>query len=204
MPGRELSQPSWKPVARTAEQPARVRNDCFDASRGLDRGRSKPVEALWYAVKCVVFLSPWPYPMTLKRGLLRLFGAQVGRGAVIKPRVNIHFPWKLAVGEFAWLGEEVFILNFEPVTIGNHCCISQRAFLCTGNHDYREPDMPYRNRPITVEGGAWVGAQSFVGPGVTIGSEAVITAGSVVTQDQPARMVCGGNPCDALKPRWRE
>jgi putative colanic acid biosynthesis acetyltransferase WcaF len=127
----------------------------------------------------------------------------VGRGVVIKPRVNIHLPWKLVVGDFAWIGEEVFILNFEQVTIGTHCCISQRAFLCTGNHDFRQPDMPYRNRPITIEDGAWVGAQAFVAPGVTIGSDTVVTAGSVVTKSQPPQMVCGGNPCFPTKPRWK-
>jgi putative colanic acid biosynthesis acetyltransferase WcaF len=182
----------------------RVRNDLFDPSNGLDRGRSFAVEAIWYVVKCFLFLTPLPVPSGFKCMALRWFGAQVGQGVVIKPRVNIHFPWKLVVGDFTWIGEEVFILNFEPVTIGAHCCISQRAFLCTGNHDYRQPEMPYRNDPITLEDGAWVGAQVFVGPGVVIGTEAVIIAGSVVTKNQPQRMVCGGNPCASLKPRWLE
>ena len=180
----------------------RVRNDLFDSKKGLDRGRPLWVEALWYVVKCLLFLPAWPVPSGIKRFLLRSFGARVGKGVVIKPRVNIHLPWKLAIGDYSWLGEEVFILNFEPVTIGAHCCVSQRVFLCTGNHDYRFPDMPYRNRPISLRDGSWVGAQVFVAPGVTIGTEAVIAAGSVVTRDQPPRMVCGGNPCSALKKRW--
>jgi putative colanic acid biosynthesis acetyltransferase WcaF len=117
--------------------------------------------------------------------------------------VNIHLPWKLSVGDYAWIGEEVFILNFEPVSIGAHCCVSQRAFLCTGNHDYRQANFAYRNQPITVEAGAWIGAQAFVAAGVTIGSEAVIAAGSVVTQDQPAYMVCAGNPSIPVRKRWR-
>jgi putative colanic acid biosynthesis acetyltransferase WcaF len=162
------------------------------------------VEAVWYVLKCLFFLSPLPWPSSFKCALLRLFGATIGRGVYLKPRLNVHFPWKLRIGDHAWVGEEVFILNFEPVAIGAHCCISQRAFLCTGNHDYRAAEMPFRNRPITVEDGAWVGARSFVGPGVTIGTEAVITAGSVVTRNQPARMVCGGNPCVPIKPRWPE
>jgi putative colanic acid biosynthesis acetyltransferase WcaF len=159
---------------------------------------------LWYLTKCLLFLPAWPVPCFLKRAILRGFGARVGQGVVIKPRVNIHLPWKLAVGDFSWIGEEVFILNFEPVTIGAHCCISQRAFLCTGNHDFRRPEMPYRNRPIVIEDGAWVGAQVFVSPGVTIGTEAVITAGSVVMKSQAEKMVCSGNPCAAVKRRWPE
>jgi putative colanic acid biosynthesis acetyltransferase WcaF len=184
------------------DRPTKVRLDLFDAHQGLDRGRSKGVEALWYLVKWALFLTPLPWPSSWKRVVLRGFGAQVGRGVVIKPRVNIHFPWKLSIGDFTWLGEEVFILNFEPVTIGVHCCVSQRVFLCGGNHDYRRPDFPFRNRPITIGDGAWIGAQVFVAPGVVIGNEAVITAGSVVTHSQPAQMVCTGNPCVPVKPRW--
>lgn len=179
-----------------------VRNDLFDRTRGLDRGRSKAIEALWHLCKCFLFLTPLPVPSRLKCSILRLFGARIGRGVVIKPQVKIHFPWKLTVGDYAWIGEEVFILNFEPISIGSHCCISQRAFLCGGCHDYRQPDMPYRNGPIVVEDGAWVGAQVFVARGVIIGTEAVITAGSVVTKHQPPKMVCGGYPCIPIKPRW--
>jgi putative colanic acid biosynthesis acetyltransferase WcaF len=181
---------------------SRVRNDLFEPRRGLDRGRSVLVEIFWYLVKCTLFLSPVPFPSRFKCAVLRIFGARVGRGVVIKPRVNIHFPWKLRVGDFTWIGEEVFILNFEPVTVGSHCCISQRAFLCTGNHDYSKPDMPYRNRPISLEDGAWVGAQAFVGPGVTVGTEAVITAGAVATRSLPPEMICSGNPCRPLRNRW--
>lgn len=180
----------------------RVRNDLFDPSHGLDRGRPLWVESLWYVAKCAFFLTPWPFPSRLKCWLLRRFGAQVGKGVVIKPRVNIHLPWKLEVGDFTWLGEEAFILNLERVTIGSHCCISQRAFLCTGNHDFRQPDMPFRNRPITIEDGAWIGAQVFVAPGITIGEDAVIAAGSVVIHNIIAGMVCAGNPCKPQKQRW--
>ena len=179
-----------------------VRLDLFDRTRGLQRGRSFLIEAMWHLTKCLLFLTPLPVPSRFKCFLLRLFGARVGRGVVIKPQVKILFPWKLTIGDFAWIGEEVFILNFEPVRIGAHCCISQRAFLCGGGHDYRQPAMPYRNGPIVVEDGAWVGAQVFVSQGVTIGTEAGITAGSVVTRNQPPTLVCGGNPCLPIKERW--
>jgi putative colanic acid biosynthesis acetyltransferase WcaF len=180
----------------------RVRNDLFDSRKGFDRGRPVWIEALWYGCKCVLFLPAWPVPSALKIIILRLFGARVGKRVLIKPRVNIHFPWKLEIGDCTWIGEEAFILNFEPLKIGSHCCISQRAFLCAGNHDYREADMRFRNEPIAIGDGAWIGAQVFVGPGVTVGEEAVITAGSVVTRSQPPQMICSGNPCVPVKPRW--
>jgi len=191
------------PAPNIADSMTRVRNDLFDANKGLDRGRHKSVEATWHLLKCLLFLSPLPWPSWLKCALLRLFGATIGKRVCIKPRVNIHFPWKLRIGDHSWIGEEVFLLNLEPITIGAHCCISQRAFLCSGNHDYRQPEMPYRNQLIIIEDGTWIGAQAFIAPGVTTGTDAVIMAGSVVHRNQPAGMVCGGNPCAPLKPRWR-
>lgn len=182
----------------------RVRNDQFRSTMGLDRGRSKWIEAAWYFLKVFFFLSPLPWPSWLKCQLLRAFGAKVGRGVVLKPRVNIHFPWKLVIGDHSWIGEESWILNFEPIEIGDHCCISQRAFLCGGNHSYCHTDMRYRNQPITLHDGAWVGAHVFVGPGVTIHENAVATAGSIVTSDLPPDMVCSGNPCLPVKYRWKD
>jgi len=180
----------------------RVRLDLFDPTVGLDRGRPRLVEAAWYLTKMIFFLPAIPWPSRLRVALLRVFGAKVGRGVLVRHRTNIHMPWKLEIGDHCWIGEEVWILNLEPVRIGSHCCVSQRAFLCTGNHDYRAVDLRYRNAPITVEDGAWVGAQVFVGPGVVIGREAVLAAGSVVTKDVPSGSVYGGNPAAPLRPRW--
>jgi putative colanic acid biosynthesis acetyltransferase WcaF len=159
--------------------------------------------AAWYLIKMAFFLTAFPWPSAIKAHLLRIFGSKVGIGVVLKPRLNIHIPWKLEIGDHVWIGEEVLILNFEPIKIGAHACISQRAFLCGGNHDFRDPSMTYRNRPILVGDGAWIGAQVFVAPGVVIGTDAVITAGSIVTKDLPAGMICAGNPCRPVNSRWR-
>src|SRR5947209_4746113 len=120
-----------------------VRNDLFDPTNALNRDRPAPAECTWHFFQCPFFLSPLPLASSLKCAILRPLVAKIGRGVVIKPRVNIHLPWKLEIGDFTWIGEEVFILNLEPVRIGSQCCISQRAFLCTGNHDYKRPEMPY-------------------------------------------------------------
>ena len=154
-------------------------------------------------LKAIVFLPAIPLPSRLKSMLLRLFGAKVGDRVVWKPRVNVHFPWKLSVGDDCWIGEEVFICNFEPVSIGNNCCLSQRTFICAGNHDYRRPDMAYRNAPIHLKDGVWIGAQTFVGPGTVIGVDSVVIAGSIVTRSLADGMVCQGNPCAPVRPRWR-
>ncbi|MDR7127778.1 putative colanic acid biosynthesis acetyltransferase WcaF [Algoriphagus sp. 4150] len=182
---------------------SKVNLSLFDASKGLDRGAGRATEVLWYFVKMFFFLSPFPYPSSFKARLLRLFGAKVGIGLVIKPRVNIHFPWKLSIGNHVWIGEGAFLLNFEPLIIGNNVCISQRAFLCGGNHDYRDPSMPYRNGPITLMDGAWVGASVFVGPNVTVGIDTVLAASSVVTKSVPHNSIIRGNPAENLGLRWK-
>ncbi|MEP2279880.1 WcaF family extracellular polysaccharide biosynthesis acetyltransferase [Maribacter sp.] len=174
----------------------------FDASIGLDRGASKLKEIIWYLFKIVFFLSALPYPSKLKVGILKMFGAKIGKGVVIKPRVNIHFPWKLIIGNYVWVGEEAFLLNFELLHIENNVCISQRSFLCGGNHDYRKPSMPYRNGPITLKEGCWVGANCFIAPNVTIGANTVITAGSIVTKNVKENIVTSITSGNFSKPRW--
>ena len=183
---------------------SRVDNSIFDPRSTFDRGRPLALELLWYFLKMVFFLSAIPWPARLRSTILSAFGARIGKNVYIKPRVNIHFPWKLSLGDNSWVGEGVEIYNFEPVTIGANCCLSQRALLCAANHDYRDPAMSYRNAPITIHDGAWVGACSFVAPGVSIGVDAVISAGSVVTTDLPHGMVCTGNPCAPVRARWKQ
>lgn len=186
----------------TGNPSSRVRLRDFDPSIGLDRGASNAKEVCWYLIKVLFFLTALPYPSRLKVLLLRLFGAKIGLRTIIKPRVNIHMPWKLEIGDDVWIGEETFILNFEMVKIGNNVSVSQRVFLCCGNHDFRNPSMPYRNAPITLEDGCWVGAASFVGPGVKIGLDTVISAGSVVTYSVPSTGVYAGYPLTRQKERW--
>lgn len=169
---------------------------------GFDRGAGKLKEIFWYLVKMVFFLSAFPYPNFIKLSLLRAFGAKVGVGVNIKPRVNIHFPWKIEIGNYVWIGEEVFILNFEKVVIGNNVCISQRALLCGGNHDYKQPSMPYRNGPITLQDGVWIGACSFIGPNVSIGFDTIVTAASVITSNLNSNSIYKGNPAIYVKNRW--
>jgi putative colanic acid biosynthesis acetyltransferase WcaF len=181
---------------------SQVRNDLFNNRVGFDLGKPKGVFILWYLIKQVFFLSSVPWPSSLKRVILRLFGARVGGGITLKPRVNIHIPWKLSIGDHAWIGEEVCILNFENVEIGAQCCLSQRSFLCSGNHDYRSTDMRYRNAPITLESGVWIGAGAFVGPGARIGPDAVITALSLVTRSLDGGWIYSGNPCEPVRKRW--
>jgi putative colanic acid biosynthesis acetyltransferase WcaF len=171
------------------------------SNTGFDRGASRFKETLWVLVRCLFFASPCPLPSDLRVFFLRWFGAKIGKGVVIRSRVNITFPWKLTVGDHVWLGEECWLLNLAPVVIESHVCISQRAFLCTGNHNYKSPTFDLITKPIHLERGCWIGAGAFVGPGVTVGSHAVLTAGSVATSDLQAFGIYRGNPAVLVKER---
>lgn len=157
---------------------------------------------LWYFVNMLVF-NHGLYPVSgLKVALLRLFGAKVGQGVVIKPSVNIKYPWKLTIGDYVWIGEEVWIDNLDQVTIGNHCCLSQGAMLLCGSHDYTDSAFGLITKPITLENGAWIGAKALVAPGVVAKSHSVLAACSVATRDLEPYTIYQGNP--ALPKRKRE
>ena len=167
----------------------------------FDRGAGRFKEAAWLLVSLLLFRL---YPLKgsrLKCAVLRAFGAKIGRGVVIKPKVVITFPWKLTVGDHVWLGKQCWLLNLAPIVIESHVCLSQRALLCTGNHDYTSPTFDLITKPITVETGAWIGAAGFVGPGVRVGSHAVLTAGSVATADLKPFTIYRGNPAVVVKQR---
>jgi putative colanic acid biosynthesis acetyltransferase WcaF len=181
---------------------SRVRLKDFNPDIGFERGAGKIRVISWYIIKMVFFLTAFPFPNGLKIFLLKIFGAKVGKGIIIKPRVNIHMPWKLELGDHSWVGEEVFILNFEKIKIGQNVCISQRAFLCGGNHDYLDPAFRYRNGPIIIEDGAWIGANCFIGPNTIVGVDTVVSAGSVVTTNLKENSIYRGNPAILIKNRW--
>jgi putative colanic acid biosynthesis acetyltransferase WcaF len=130
-----------------------------------------------------------------------MFGARVGSGVVIKPRVTIKYPWKLTVGDHSWIGEQVWIDNLDHVIIGAHVCISQGALLLCGNHDYKKPTFDLITGPIVLENGVWIGAKANVAPGITCGSHSVLALGSVATKDLEPWQIYQGVPAAAKKPR---
>jgi putative colanic acid biosynthesis acetyltransferase WcaF len=167
----------------------------------FERGAGPIKEALWQIISLLLFrLCPLKLS-GLKVAVLRWFGATVGQGVVIKPGVKITFPWKLTLGDHVWLGEECWLLDFAPIRIASHACISQRAFLCTGNHDYRSTNFDLIAQPIVVRQGAWIAAGAFVGPGVTVGRQAVLTAGSVAAHDLETDGIYQGNPAVRIRHR---
>jgi putative colanic acid biosynthesis acetyltransferase WcaF len=167
----------------------------------FDRGASRLKEVLWTLVRCLFFAPALPWPSAWRVFWLRQFGARIGRGVVIRSRVNIHFPWRLEVGNHVWIGEESWLLSLANITLGDNVCLSQRAFLCTGNHNYKSPVFDLVTQPIQVESGGWIGAGALVGPGVTVGSHAILTMGSVATANLQPYGIYRGNPAVLVKER---
>lgn len=151
---------------------------------GYDVGRSKAIQAAWLLVSGSI-VTRWWCPAAVRVAILRWFGAKIGSGVLIRHRVRIHWPWKLAIGDGSWIGEGAWLLNLEPITIGANVCISQEVLLCTGSHDRRSPTFEFDNGPIIVQDGAWIAARAVVLRGVTVGSSATIGACALVHEDVP-------------------
>ncbi|MBO0948735.1 WcaF family extracellular polysaccharide biosynthesis acetyltransferase [Fibrella forsythiae] len=156
---------------------------------------------LWHFTNAWLFNSYAPLPSSVKVSLLRLFGARVGAGVMVKPGVNIKYPWLLSIGDHVWIGEGVWIDNLTNVTIGSHVCLSQGAMLLTGNHDYRSATFDLNVSAITLEDGAWIGAKATVCPGVLVKSHAVLAVGSVAARPLDAYTIYQGNPAVAVRKR---
>lgn len=169
-------------------------NDWYKPGNPFKRG-------CWFLVN-LVFFKTGMFPFYgLKSSLLRIFGAKVGNGVLIKPFVNIKYPWFLEIGDHAWIGENVWIDNLARVTIGNNVCLSQGAFLLTGNHNYKKSSFDLMLKPIIIEDGVWIGAKATVCPGISCGTHSVLSVGSVAVSDMEAYGIYSGNPAVKIKER---
>ena len=108
------------------------------------------------------------------------------------------------MGDHIWIGEHVWIDNLGKVTIGNHVCLSQGAFLLTGNHDFTKKTFDLIVKPITLEEGVWIGANAVVCPGVVCSSHSLLTVGSIATSNLNGYGIYSGNPAVKIKDRFFE
>jgi putative colanic acid biosynthesis acetyltransferase WcaF len=157
--------------------------------------------ALWYFVNEIFFRNRLMPLFCIKPVLLRWFGAKVGQSVRIKWGVNVRFPWFLEIGNDVWIGEGVWIDSLARISIGDNVCISQGAYLMTGNHNYKSETFDIIVGDITLEEGVWIGAFSIVGPNVTCKSHSILAVGSVATSDLNAYTIYQGNPAVAKKER---
>ena len=138
---------------------------------------------------------------SLRSSLLRLYGARVGRGVHIYNTAIITFPWNLHIGEYSAVGDEVRIYNLGVITIGKNVTVSQGAHLCAGTHDHTQPSFPLLKPSIHIHDGAWIAADAFVGPGVTVGELAIVGARACVFKNVSPATIVGGNPAKKIGQR---
>lgn len=157
---------------------------------------------LWFCLGSPLLAARWLPGSAWRVLLLRAFGACIGRGCRIKPGLRVKFPWRLVVGEACWLAEDAWIDNLAPVTFGDRVCLSQGAYLCTGNHDFRSAGFDLRTGPIHIDTDAWIAARAVLAPGTRVGAGAVVALGAVVTSSVPPGAIVRGNP--AVVCGWRQ
>ena len=165
------------------------------------RGRSGLVVQLWWFTDFFFFkLSP-QIMYGWRRFLLRLFGAKIGKNVIIRPNVTITYPWKVAIGDYSWIGDNVELYSLGEIKIGSNVVISQKSYLCAASHDYDKEDFPIWSKKITIEDECWLATDVYVAPGVTIGTGTVVGARSSVFKNLPKRKICVGSPAVIIKNR---
>ncbi|WP_292959258.1 putative colanic acid biosynthesis acetyltransferase [Neptuniibacter sp. UBA6509] len=165
------------------------------------RGRSAFVVQLWWIVQATLFSMSPQFMYSWRNFLLRLFGAKIGKGVIVRPSVRTTYPWNLSVGDYSWIGDHVELYTLGEINIGNNAVISQKSYLCTGSHDFLSEKFDIFARTIVIEDEAWVATDVFIAPGVTIGMGALVGARSSVFNNMPPGMICTGSPASPIKKR---
>ena len=165
------------------------------------RGKSAITVQIWWIVQASLFkLSP-QVMYGWRRFLLRCFGAEIGKGVIIRPSAQITYPWKVKIGDYSWIGDDVVLYSLGDIIIGNNTVISQKSYICTGTHDYTKADFPILEKKIIIGDECWLATDVFVSPGVTINNGAVIGARSTVIKDLESNSVYVGSPVRFIKKR---
>ena len=165
------------------------------------RGRNAFVVQLWWLVQAILFSTSPQFLYGYRRFLLRMFGASIGKKVIIRPSVKITYPWKVIIGDYSWIGDDVVLYSLGDIEIGNNVVISQKSYICTASHDYLKSDFPIFAKKNSIGDGCWLATDVYVAPGVTIGKGTVIGARSSVYKDIISNKICVGNPAKIIRDR---
>ncbi|MAD97806.1 MAG: colanic acid biosynthesis acetyltransferase WcaF [Flavobacteriaceae bacterium] len=166
------------------------------------RGRNAFIVQLWWLVQSIFFRNSPQFMYGFRRFLLRLFGAKIGKKVIIRPTVRTTYPWKVSIGDYSWIGDNVQLYSLGEIEIGSHTVISQKSYLCTGSHDYMKETFPIFAKKISIEDQCWLAADVFVAPGIKIEKGTVVGSRSSVYQDLPSNKICMGNPAKVIRDRY--
>ncbi|MEI5891479.1 colanic acid biosynthesis acetyltransferase WcaF [Bacillus cereus] len=171
---------------------------------GYSRGKSGVVVLLWWFIQGTIFRFSLHNMYGWRNFLLRLFGAKIGKGVKVRASAKFTYPWKIYIGNYSWIGDNVQLYSLDEIYIGANCVISQESYLCTGSHNAKDPYFGLITKPIIIKDGAWVASDVFVYPGVTVHEMAVVAARSTVLKDIPANEIHAGFPTKFVKKRFEE
>jgi len=174
---------------------SKFNNSWYNSGAGIVK------RTLWYFFNIIFLMNP-AFPLSsVKILILKIFGAKIGNGVILKPSINIKYPWRLTIGDYSWIGENVWIDNLDDVKIGANCCISQGALLLSGNHDFKKSSFDLKIGKITLENGVWIGAKSIVTGNVICRSHSVLSVNSVASKDMESYGIYRGNPAEKINIR---
>ena len=166
------------------------------------RGKSKLYVQLWWLVQAILISCSPQVFYAWRRFWLRMFGAKIGKKVLIRPSVKITYPWKVSIGDYSWIGDDVVLYSLGEIEIGSNTVISQKSYLCTGSHDYTKETFDIFAKKITVGNGCWLATDVFVAPGITIGDGVVVGARSSVFKELKPNWIYKGSPAKAHKARF--
>jgi len=160
----------------------------YKLPKNWSRGKNLFYEMIWQVFFKPIISSSLPGTFWRKY-ILILFGAKLGKSITLKPGIKIKMPWRLIVGDYSWIGEDVWIDNLSNVKIGDNVCISQGVYFCTGNHNFKKKSFDLICKPIIIDSESWIGSKVIIGPGNKIGRGSVIKMGSIITKDIPPQSI---------------
>ncbi|APD06077.1 putative colanic acid biosynthesis acetyltransferase WcaF [Flavobacteriaceae bacterium UJ101] len=165
------------------------------------RGKSAFYVQLWWLIQNTLFAMSPQFMYGWRRFLLRIFGAKIGKNVIIRPTAKITYPWKVKIGDYSWIGDDVILYSLGNIIIENNVVISQKSYICTGSHDYTQNDFSIYAKEIKILEESWLATDVFVAPGITINKGCVVGARSSVFKDLPSMKICIGNPAKPVKDR---
>lgn len=165
------------------------------------RGKSAIIVQLWWIVQGTLFAMSPQFLYGWRRFLLRCFGAEIGKHVIIRPSAKMTYPWKVKIGDYSWIGDDVVLYSLGNIIIGKNTVISQKSYICTGTHDYTKNNFPILEKKTVIGNACWLATDVFVSPGVTINNGVVVGARSTVINDLDSNSVYVGSPVRFIKKR---
>ncbi|WP_029594811.1 WcaF family extracellular polysaccharide biosynthesis acetyltransferase [Exiguobacterium chiriqhucha] len=171
------------------------------SQKGFSRGKNSLIVLLWWFIQGTFFRFSLHNMYNFRAWILRIFGAEIGQGTKIRSSAKFTYPWKVKIGDYSWIGDDVILYSLDDISIGSNVVISQKSYLCTGSHDISDNSFSLITKPILVNDATWIAADCFIFPGVILGEGSVVSARSTLKDCTEPWYIYDGNPAKKIKKR---